>query len=869
MGDSMEIEENVGSSRRRDELYGAGRRDALRQLKGSLTEDHIQKLNQEGHNAGLPPWSSTTKTTFMGSQPRIKATSAVDPRMQNRSHFQLRGDDAPIDGTIYKSSLTNADYDQKDVKKVSSMKMEDQINLPDMNPRYWTDSKCGESFYDTDFSQMVKQHKRDSEAAKVRQRNLRDLRSTHFSFGNDPTNFLSETSTSFDTSRPRSGPVKLNSLNVDTSASRQRPGGGEIRPEDLSPAQFVKKMLADERESYVFRDGDYNVKVAKEEISTFSRDYDAMPKPNKSAAFVEPTQVTKGRFLQDANDLREFMSEENKPWNTDKAPLSTASESNISILSQLFLQYDKRKTSYVSKPILKRVLDSLLDPIPADQVEHLLRYSRWGEDGSVDYNDFLEKYADSKPFKESKPADVLGTFIPPTSEQISTAKNSSLASRNGNITLTSAAEGKSYQTSVHFEFGSDKDKPSSIYNKDFDTDVKQDVAPPVKHQPPQSSGVMHIVPGVGFGESSKQTSYVDFSKSDGDRLRQILDDRNAMSVKNKRRHNLNSVIMTGCDSQRDAKDRQKSLSHSSYVMHIDAKPPPPAEKHQPLYNYLKTDMALPFAISDKKVSEAQDAYSGPSFSNVDEEQAKLDTFKSENRERVKDGKKVHFKFGNDKLNHVSEAMDQFNNATRENDVMPAGKTTANDPHYAHIESSKNTLDLNGNPMALNNIDRINMAKKSYYNTSNPKDPLHISLRQALMDKDPEQTGHVTRRELRDTCSNFQINISSKAMDRHVRRCDTHDDGSAIDYHQFVRALTMEQVPDDISAAHSSSIMRQDYKPLEQRSFTDAQLLTISHMEKKPIKPQQSHFFHMDSTGDSGMTSMTNQDYIKPELQMSS
>ena len=72
MGDSMEIEENVGSSRRRDELYGAGRRDALRQLKGSLTEDHIQKLNQEGHNAGLPPWSSTTKTTFMVSVFRRK-----------------------------------------------------------------------------------------------------------------------------------------------------------------------------------------------------------------------------------------------------------------------------------------------------------------------------------------------------------------------------------------------------------------------------------------------------------------------------------------------------------------------------------------------------------------------------------------------------------------------------------------------------------------------------------------------------------------------------------------------------------------------------------------------------------------------------
>ena len=50
------------------------------------------------------------------------------------------------------------------------------------------------------------------------------------------------------------------------------------------------------------------------------------------------------------------------------------------------------RTGCVSKPILKRILDSLLDPIPSDQVEHLLRYSRWGEDGAVDYNDFMEKY---------------------------------------------------------------------------------------------------------------------------------------------------------------------------------------------------------------------------------------------------------------------------------------------------------------------------------------------------------------------------------------------------------------------------------------------------------------------------------------------
>lgn len=53
--------------RRRNELYGTSRRDAVRKMKGSLTQDHIHLLVEEGQNAGVPPWSSTTKTTFMVS----------------------------------------------------------------------------------------------------------------------------------------------------------------------------------------------------------------------------------------------------------------------------------------------------------------------------------------------------------------------------------------------------------------------------------------------------------------------------------------------------------------------------------------------------------------------------------------------------------------------------------------------------------------------------------------------------------------------------------------------------------------------------------------------------------------------------------
>ena len=129
-----------------------------------------------------------------------------------------------------------------------------------------------------------------------------------------------------------------------------------------------------------------------------------------------------------------------------------------------------------------------------------------------------------------------------------------------------------------------------------------------------------------------------------------------------------------------------SVSHSSYTPHTDSRPRKQCEPHQPKYPYLKSDLALPFNPRPlQNVSEARDAYSGPNISNVDEEQDKLREFKQENRERVKDGKRVHFKFGNDDPNHVSEAMDVFTQNSMD-DVLPAGKLNADDPHYPHFES---------------------------------------------------------------------------------------------------------------------------------------------------------------------------------------
>ena len=129
------------------------------------------------------------------------------------------------------------------------------------------------------------------------------------------------------------------------------------------------------------------------------------------------------------------------------------------------------------------------------------------------------------------------------------------------------------------------------------------------------------------------------------------------------------------------------MSHQSYITHTDAKPEKPCEPHQPKYPFLKSDLALPEVVHPlPKVSEATDAFCGPNISNPAEEQAKLREFKEENRDRVKDGKRVHFKFGNDEPDRTTEAREQFTHNGMCDEVMPAGKLNADDPHYAHFES---------------------------------------------------------------------------------------------------------------------------------------------------------------------------------------
>ncbi|XP_011673500.2 uncharacterized protein LOC582352 isoform X1 [Strongylocentrotus purpuratus] len=861
-------------ARRRDQLYGTTRTNAMTAMKESLTQDHIKMIAKEGMRSTSPILNSTTKGAFKGTQPDRSVgfvwDSGQQKILQNQTHFEFRGEAAPVDEKIYKSSLTAADYSGRKAERLPAVKPEDKINLPDMNPRYWRDGKFGQSLYDSDFVGGNTLHNLDNDPAvsqsrnEMRRRNVKDLRTTHFKLGNDPQHYDSETVDSFH-------------KNLSMTGARLAPiptAPGPKQPEE-SPSSVARKMIEDERDSAVFRQGDYNVTRPRPGKTTFTHDYNAKLKPDKSAAFIEPTRIAKGRFLQDDPILRSQLIEEGAallpPIPRDEEAIAKV-EATSSTLKQIFIQYDPARVGCVSKEVLRRVTDSLLDPISAVNLDKLITRTHHGKDGTIDYEDFVNNFTAWKLGDEAQRAQGTEAAEPNllqiTPGVLNRGSGKSAGTAEGSPMLDNASRGKEYQTSVHFKFGTDQDPAASIYNKDYIKE-RTTVVMPTKEPPPKPSEVMHKTSDGGFEKSTKQSDYTDFSGTKSQTHLNMMDLREMESLRNKRRHNVNNVIFT-CDRERDAVDRQDSLSHTNYVKHALDGDRKGYEVTQSKYRYLDTVGCLPYEAHIPSASETSEAFDFRSkLMNDADTNARLRGMRNEKKERVEDARRVHFKFGNDGPSHVTEAQDCFTDENYNGLKIPAaGKKNESDPNYRHTYASENTQDLKQDPMRPTVFETIRMAKKSYYNnTPNPRDPLHIKLRQSLMAADPERTGRLSKAQMKGICGEFQINVSQKALNSLLQRCDRIGDGS-VDYDQFVKDLTLEQVPKDMSAAHSSSTMSHDYKPLNQRSHTDAQLLTIQHMNRKPIAPAQSHFFHADPFFSSPFESISNLDFGKPELKSS-
>ncbi|XP_033115841.1 uncharacterized protein LOC117116020 [Anneissia japonica] len=686
-----------GISRRRDEMYGNTKFDRLKHMKNSLTTDHISMLQKEGRKVSLPPWESTTKTTYIGRQPvtGVSVDTAFQKERQRASHFTMRADGSNIEDVIYKSSTAMNDYNKKNTDVVSY---------------------------------------------------------THLSCSRNEV--FSENNT------------------------------------DNSPSTV--------------------------EISYKRR------------------------------------------------------EAVCSTLKQLFLQYDITKNGYVSKEALKRACNCLLEPIPEIELDEILKVTKRGMAGTVDYNHFIQQYMSNgesrhepETLKAAQRSEENVNFDDiPGLEAKEEAETASWPPKTtaGNPLLITSELGKNYQTTAHFKFGNDGENPASVYQKDYDMKGHLATDKPVHVKPPVSSEVMHKSADSEFGKSTKQ---MDFTK-----LNMIKDQKTfvvpeTLANKNKLRHSKNSVVLT-CDEQRNAEDRQASIARSSFIKYENMTTQAPCTAERPKYRYLDTEAALPYMGNTPSKSEAKEAFSN--LTSPGEVLAKLAQVKKENKTRVNEQKKVHFKFGSEEPSKVTEAQDEYMQCRAVGDEVPsAGKKNMHDPRFNHIAASKNTQDLKKNPMSLNSFDTLRMNKKGYFSgQSTPGNPLHLSLHRVFSKLDPDSTGKVTKEQMKEVCGN-KINISHNAMEALLRKCDRYEDGN-INYHTFLNNLTEQQIPEGISTAHTGSTMSNDYRPLQQRSFTEAQVRTIEHMNRKPILPQPSHLFHMDENRGNNFMSTMNQDFIQPVIQ---
>nr|XP_006811847.1 PREDICTED: uncharacterized protein LOC102809785 [Saccoglossus kowalevskii] len=174
----------------------------------------------------------------------------------------------------------------------------------------------------------------------------------------------------------------------------------------------------------------------------------------------------------------------------------------------------------------------------------------------------------------------------------------------------------------------------------------------------------------------------------------------------------------------------------------------------------------------------------------------------------------------------------------------AGVKNMQDGNHQHLSVSKNTCD---------NDDTFDSGLKHLQgqlrNVLNKRNicPLSLNLRRAFLKCDAHQTGKVSRDDIKTICTRLQLNLYDGLLDKMMDRCNSDQKGN-IDYSEFARHLTLPGQPISLpTPVGTASIMGYDYRPIYQRNFTDAQLLTMDEMKKKEPRPMTSHLFHTDNT----------------------
>ncbi|KAK3093873.1 hypothetical protein FSP39_021309 [Pinctada imbricata] len=273
-----------------------------------------------------------------------------------------------------------------------------------------------------------------------------------------------------------------------------------------------------------------------------------------------------------------------------------------------------------------------------------------------------------------------------------------------------AEDGKTYQTSAHFQFGSDPNTIHTVYGKDYIPGPTKAYGPPQKSLVPDAGKLLQNDPAYsGVAPTSAQ---VDFTYTPA--LPPTNEEGKTQLEVNIERRRTNNIIMS-MDETRHAEDRMASLAHSDYIGPPRGyRPMQPVGRPRVEFDYLTPNDALPYPGLENRTSEAKNNYIGTFMSGGHA----MDRRKNKDsmcKQRLNDGRSTHFIVGYNPMDFTSETQMKYQGDPKTDGGIPAAGKTENvsKSKYKHVSMSENTQDLKAaDPYAVSKHESL-MARAAH------------------------------------------------------------------------------------------------------------------------------------------------------------
>ncbi|XP_031570129.1 uncharacterized protein LOC116304522 [Actinia tenebrosa] len=361
-----------------------------------------------------------------------------------------------------------------------------------------------------------------------------------------------------------------------------------------------------------------------------------------------------------------------------------------------------------------------------------------------------------------------------------------------------------YHISTHFQLGDHHDEQKSVSHKDYVVARDSWQFKPLFALPPLSSQVIPETNKFSVQKSTKQSDFV-YHASEG---RAAAEAREREMKRKQNRLAKQSIELAANPSTAQAY-RQASVFGKDF-------PSPPADfrpltpRRAPLseYRHLDTNGALIVPPTDPYISEKQEK-----FQNQDSLSVMLKEKNVECLERTGDNRTSHFILGADSEPKRSEQHHQFSKkAPLDSSVPAAGKKQTAEQDYSHVYPSESTeRTVISKQSAVK--DDVSTIQKRLKEMNKMRDPISLDMRKAFLEYDKGFTEQL--------------------------------------------ALTRGTKPE------MTSVMKTDYRPPEEKSYSSAQKGSIN-TTAKPFTSVDSHYFHYDHSKERTKRTTTGHDFSRPD-----